>query len=222
MKTCNVLRETALEVRLDHCVGTLCACLCGWARLRAVLGAETEAPNRDPIALQPPHLGVITGDASAATDSRPRVHYEEVELQSKLLHRDGGATYVLVFDPGDEVISGRTAFAKDHGRDASDFTALGAFSSALLGFFDVEQKEYQKIPINEQVEVLTLAGNVTLDKQEPKVHAHAVLGCADGMTRGGHLLEGHARPTLERVLTEAAVQLRRRFNASAGLALIDL
>jgi uncharacterized protein len=159
---------------------------------------------------------------SAVTDSRPCVHFEEVGLQSKLLHRDGGATYVLVFDPGDEVISGLTAFAKDHGLDASDFTALGAFSSALLGFFDIEQKEYQKIPINEQVEVLTLVGNVTLDSQESKVHAHAVLGCADGTTRGGHLLHGHARPTLELILTEAPVQLRRRFNASAGLALIDL
>jgi len=159
---------------------------------------------------------------SAAPDSSPRDNAEEVELRSKLLDRDGGATYALVFDPGDEVISGLTAFAKDHGLDASDFTALGAFSSALLGFFDVEQKEYQKIPVNEQVEVLTLVGNVTLDQQEPKVHAHAVLGCADGTTRGGHLLEGHARPTLELILTEAPVQLRRRFNPSAGLALIDL
>lgn len=143
-------------------------------------------------------------------------------MRSKLLHRDGGATYALVFDTGDEVISGLTAFAKDHRLDASDFTALGAFSSALLGFFDVEQKEYQKIPVNQQVEVLTLVGNVTLDQHEPKVHAHAVLGCSDGTTRGGHLLQGHARPTLELILTEAPAQLRRRFDPSAGLALIDL
>src|SRR5215207_950026 len=159
---------------------------------------------------------------SKATDPGPYIHSEEVEMRSKLLHRDGGATYALVFDLGDEVISGLTAFAKDHDLDASDFTALGAFSSALLGFFDIEQKEYQKIPINHQVEVLSLVGNVTLSKQEPKVHAHAVLGCADGTTRGGHLLEGHARPTLELILTESPVQLRRQFNPSAGLALIDL
>jgi predicted DNA-binding protein with PD1-like motif len=131
---------------------------------------------------------------SAVTDSRPCVHFEEVGLRSKLLHRDGGATYALVFAPGDEVISGLTAFAKDHGLDANDFTALGAFSSALLGFFDVAQKE----------------------------HAHAVLGCGDGTTRGGHLLAGHAWPTLALILTEAPVQLRRRFNPSAGLALIDM
>jgi predicted DNA-binding protein with PD1-like motif len=143
-------------------------------------------------------------------------------VRSKLLSHEGGATYAIVFDTGDEIISGLTTFAKEHRLEASDFTALGAFSSALLGFFEVEQKEYRKIPIEEQVEVLTLVGNITLDDGDPKVHAHVVLGCADGTTRGGHLLEGYARPTLELMLSEAPVQLRRRFDAASGLALIRL
>jgi predicted DNA-binding protein with PD1-like motif len=143
-------------------------------------------------------------------------------MRSRLLHRDGGASYVLVFDPGDEVIAGLTAFARTEGHEASDFTALGAFSSALLGFFDVERKEYREIPVAEQVEVLTLVGNITLDAGEPKVHAHVVLGCADGMARGGHLLAGHVRPTLELILTESPEALRRRFDPATGLALIRL
>jgi predicted DNA-binding protein with PD1-like motif len=143
-------------------------------------------------------------------------------MRSKLLNRDGGATYALIFDPGDEVIAGLTAFANGENLEASDFTALGAFSSAVLGFFDVEKKEYRKIPVDEQVEVLTLVGNVTLDAGEPKVHAHVVLGRADGTTRGGHLLEGRVRPTLELILTESPVQLRRRFDPASGLALIRL
>jgi predicted DNA-binding protein with PD1-like motif len=143
-------------------------------------------------------------------------------VRSKLLHQDGGATYAVVFDTGDEVISGLTTFAKEHSLDAGDFTALGAFSSALLGFFEVDQKAYRKIPIEEQVEVLTLVGNITLDDGEPKIHAHVVLGCADGTTRGGHLLEGHARPTLELILSESPEQLRRRYDAASGLALIRL
>ena len=143
-------------------------------------------------------------------------------MRSRLLHRDGGATYALVFDPGDEIIAGLTDFAREHVLEASDFTALGAFSSALLGFFEVERKDYRKIPVDEQTEVLTLIGNVTIAEGEPKVHAHVVLGLADGTTRGGHLLEGHVRPTLELVLTESPVQLRRRFDPDVGLALIRL
>lgn len=141
-------------------------------------------------------------------------------MQAKLLDRKGGASYVLIFEVGDEVMAELAGFAAEQQLEASDFSALGAFSGALLGFFDVGEKDYRKIPIDEQVEVLTLVGNITLDKGEPKVHAHTVLGLADGTTRGGHLLEGHVRPTLELVLTESPVQLRRRFDAETGLALI--
>lgn len=143
-------------------------------------------------------------------------------MRSKLLHRDGGVTYAVVFDTGDEIISGLTAFAKEQGLEASDFTALGAFSSAMLGFFEIEQKEFRKIPIEEQVEVLSLVGNITIDEGAPKVHAHVVLGLSDGTTRGGHVLEARARPTLELVLVESPVQLRRRFDETVGLALISL
>ncbi len=143
-------------------------------------------------------------------------------MRSKFLHRNGGASYALVFETGDEVMAGLAAFAADKSLEASDFTALGAFSEALLGFFDIDQKDYRKIPVSEQAEVLSLVGNVTLEQGKPKVHAHVVLGLADGTTRGGHLLEARVRPTLELILTEAPVRLRRRFDPSVGLALIDL
>lgn len=143
-------------------------------------------------------------------------------MRSKLLHRNGGETYALVFDPGDEVMAGLSAFARQHRLDAADFTALGAFSDALLGFFEIARKDYRQIPVAEQAEVLSLVGNISLDQGEPKIHAHAVLGLADGSTRGGHLLQGHVRPTLELVLTEAPTPLRRQFNPDVGLALIDL
>lgn len=141
-------------------------------------------------------------------------------MRSKLLSRNGEATYALIFETGDEVIAGLTAFANEHRLEASDFTALGAFRQATLGFFEVDKQEYKEIPVEEQTEALVLVGNITLDDGEPKVHAHVVLGCEDGSTRGGHLLAAVVRPTLELVLTESPVQLRRRFDPSVGLALI--
>ncbi len=144
-------------------------------------------------------------------------------MKSKLLSRsDGVASYVLIFDTGDEFIAGLTGFAKEKKLDASHFSAVGAFSSATLGFFDIDAKEYRKIPVEEQVEVLSLDGGIALDKGEPKVHAHAVVGKSDGTTRGGHVLEAHVRPTLEVMLEELPAQLKRIFDAETGLALIDL
>jgi predicted DNA-binding protein with PD1-like motif len=145
-------------------------------------------------------------------------------VQARTLSDERGAqiaSYALVFQPGDEVIAELTRFAKEHELDASEFTALGAFSEAMLGFYDVTRRNYERIPVDEQSEVLTLVGNITLDNGSPKVHAHVVLGLVDGSTRGGHLLEGYVRPTLELVLTESPVQLRRQFDPEAGLALIQ-
>ncbi len=44
----------------------------------------------------------------------------------------------------------------------------------------------------------------------------------DGSTVGGHLLEGHVRPTLELTLIEPPAHLRKRKDPETGLALIDL
>jgi hypothetical protein len=105
--------------------------------------------------------------------------------------------FALVFDPGEEVTSGLRAFAAEATLTAASFTAIGAFQDVTLGFFDLERKDYRKIPIREQVEVLSLLGNVTVFQEKPKIHAHVVVGKADGTAHGGHLMEAHVRPTLE-------------------------
>jgi predicted DNA-binding protein with PD1-like motif len=131
-------------------------------------------------------------------------------------------TFAIIFDTGDEVIAGLKAFAGEQGLAASHFTAIGAFKDALLGYFDWEKKEYEKIPIREQVEVLSLVGDVTLKDGKPSIHAHAVVGKRDGTAHGGHLLEAHVRPTLEVILTESPEHLTRHFDKESGLALIRL
>jgi uncharacterized protein len=144
-------------------------------------------------------------------------------VQSKLLHETAGIrTFALVLDTGDESMARVAAFAEEQDLDAADFTAIGAFSRAVVAYFDLERKDYQPIPVDEQVEVLSIVGHVTREPGGRNVHAHAVLGKRDGTTVGGHLLEGHVRPTLEVVLTESPAHLRRRKDDETGLALIYL
>ncbi len=142
-------------------------------------------------------------------------------MKSTLLDATGPKTWALIFDKGDEPVAGLTAFAKAHKLGAAHFTAIGAFSDVTLGYFDRAAKDYRKIPLREQVEVLSLIGDVALDKDEPKVHAHVVIGRADGEARGGHLLEAHVWPTLEVILVESPRHLRKRHDPETGLALID-
>ncbi len=144
-------------------------------------------------------------------------------MQLKLVSEaNGQRTVVVIFDDGEEAISELTGVAIRHGLSGAHFTAIGAFSAATLGFFDIDRKDYVKIPVPQQVEVVSLAGNIALDKGVPKVHAHAVVAKADGTALGGHLLEAHVRPTLEAVIVESPKPLRRRMDEATGLALIDL
>ncbi|MQA74746.1 MAG: DUF296 domain-containing protein [Solirubrobacterales bacterium] len=132
-------------------------------------------------------------------------------------------TYVVVFSAGDEAIEGLQGFARSEGLSAASLKGIGAFADARLGFFDWEAKRYEPVVVSEQVEVLSLIGDVALGEDGvPQLHAHFVLGCRDGRAVGGHLLAATVRPTLEIVLTEAPAQLRKRGDPETGLALIDL
>lgn len=137
---------------------------------------------------------------------------------------DGGRqrTFILVFDTGDEVAGGLLDFARSHAISAASFTAIGALQSVTLGYFEPERRDYKRIVLDEQVEVLSLVGNVAVGPEGPKVHAHLVVGRSDGTAHGGHLMEGRVRPTLEVVVTESPAHLRRTSDPATGLALIDL
>ena len=143
-------------------------------------------------------------------------------MQSKELAVVGTRTFVIVFEEGEDVLSGLEGFAVAQDLTAAEFTGLGAFSRAVLGFFDIDRRDYERIEVDEQVEVLSLVGNVAEFDGKPKLHPHVVLGRRDGSALGGHLLEARVRPTLEVMLTESPRHLRRTTDEGTGLPLLDL
>jgi uncharacterized protein len=135
----------------------------------------------------------------------------------------GERTFVLILDPDEESFSTITEFAVQENVNGASLTALGAFSRATVGWFDLGNKTYRKIPVAEQCEVLSAIGDIARDDDaKPSLHIHVVLGLSDGSTRGGHLLEGCVRPTLEVTLVEMPTHLRRKKRPELGIALIDL
>jgi predicted DNA-binding protein with PD1-like motif len=130
-------------------------------------------------------------------------------------------TWIVVFETDDEVVRGLTAFSSAHAIAAAHLTAIGAFRGATLGYFDWQSRQYRKIPVHEQVEVLSLVGDIALREGSPSLHAHVVLGRADGTALGGHLLDARVRPTLEVTVVESPTPLRREYDPVSGLALIQ-
>jgi predicted DNA-binding protein with PD1-like motif len=133
---------------------------------------------------------------------------------------DQPSTFVVILEPGEEAMSTLTAFARAQALSASQITAIGAFERVVLGYFDRAKRDYQPIPIAQQVEVLSLVGDIVGQGDELKLHVHVVVGKSDGSAHGGHLLEATVWPTLEAVITETPTHLRRRFDPETGVALI--
>lgn len=145
-------------------------------------------------------------------------------MKSLLASQDGDLrTFVLILETGEDGFAEISKFAAQRNLHGASVSAVGAFQGARVGWFDPDARSYRQISVDQQVEVLSLIGDIaTGDDQKPSLHVHVVLGLRDGSTRGGHLMEGIVRPTLEVMVIETALHLRRRRRPELGVALIDL
>jgi predicted DNA-binding protein with PD1-like motif len=141
-------------------------------------------------------------------------------MRTKQLGTGDRRVLVVVCDKGDEALAAVTAAVHEQGVRAAQVTAVGGFRQARLGFFDRDSRDYLPIPVGEQVEVLSLIGDVAEHDGQPVAHLHAVLGRRDGSTVGGHLLHGEVWPTLEVIVTEVGPELAKRVDPQTGLALL--
>jgi predicted DNA-binding protein with PD1-like motif len=145
-------------------------------------------------------------------------------MRTRLLTPTGETprTFVVVFDSGEEMASGLLDVARAQELRGASLGAIGALASVTLGWWDPDAKDYRRIELREQVEVLSLLGNVAAAPDGGvKVHAHLVVGDAKGRAHGGHLLEARVHPTLEVIVVESPSHLQRRHDPATGLALLE-
>lgn len=159
--------------------------------------------------------GYLPPSAAVATGKAPGM---KVRL---LAENTGVKRYAIVFSKDDEVMSGLTDFAKKNKVMSASFTAIGAFSHATVAWFDDSRKEFKLIPINEQVELTSMLGDIALSGDQPVVHTHVSVASSDGTVRGGHLINAYVFPTLELFLTVYPTPLHKATDEATGLKLID-
>ncbi len=104
-------------------------------------------------------------------------------MKSRELPTDGQRRFVLVCDKGDDPVEELGRFARSHHVQTANFTALGAFRDVTLGYFDPAVMDYRRNQIEEQVEVVSLTGDIAAKDGAPAVHAHVVVARADATTR---------------------------------------
>ena len=136
---------------------------------------------------------------------------------------DEPKVFALIFETGDEIAGVLQQFSKHQGLGGSSFKAIGALSYAKLGWFNWKTKKYDlACVLHEQLELLSLIGDIALKDGEPQVHAHVVVGRSHGTAHGGHLLEARVRPTCELILTESPRHLEKKLDPEIGIALIQI
>jgi predicted DNA-binding protein with PD1-like motif len=155
-------------------------------------------------------------------------------MRSRLLSEHSGVrSFVVVLERGDHVMACMAEFAAEHRCAAAEFTAIGAFEWCRFAHFDPETRDYIEHELENQSELLSLNGRITLprdtdpdapeaDEVQPHLHVHCVISRPDGTAVGGHLVEAEVRPTCEIFVTDHPVRLTRREDPDSGLAVIAL
>jgi len=139
----------------------------------------------------------------------------------QVIHTDGAGFYTLSFARGDEVMTGLVGFCQENSVKAAHITGLGAAGSVTLAYYNLETKTYEKKTIVEDVEVLSLVGNVGVKEGgELVVHLHGTFGRRDLNMFGGHVVELTISGAGEVHLRAFDGAINRKYDDETGLTLM--
>ena len=133
-----------------------------------------------------------------------------------------GDRYQLRIESGEELGATLKQFFVAHEIHFAQMTGLGAARSATVSYWNGSSREYETHELEQQMEVISLIGNVSVREGEPFAHIHLALGRSDLSVIGGHFNAAVAHPMLEIWLTPIDGTVTRVLDESCGLFLMEL
>lgn len=101
-----------------------------------------------------------------------------------------GRTFLFSIAKGEDLLQTIQQFCVHHQIPCGFIQGIGAINEATYSVYDQKAKKYIKFNKTEEMEILSLSGNVSLFDDKPMVHAHITLSDKDGKAFGGHLMAG--------------------------------
>ena len=95
--------------------------------------------------------------------------------------------HIVCLERGEEFHTALKAFCTQHGIGAASMRALGAADEVDLAFYLLDTKEYETTTVHEELEIITITGNIASLDGKVAVHAHGTFGKRDLSTIGGHV-----------------------------------
>ena len=133
-----------------------------------------------------------------------------------------GDRYQLRFESGEHIAERLLVWLKAQDIGYASMTGLGAVSGAKISYWNAETREYEAHELREQMEVVSLIGNVTIREGAPFTHIHVTLGRSDLSIVGGHFNDATVHPNLEIWLVREAESVERNLDDASGIFLMQL
>ena len=137
----------------------------------------------------------------------------------KLILKDNN-TYVLSCKRGEELMEGIKEFCKKNHIEAASFSAIGAANEAELAWYDLVEKKYITALLKEDMELVSLTGNVSKMGNDLIIHNHGVFSFQDMSTKAGHVIKVVISGACEITLHKIEGSIERVYDDETGLNLM--
>lgn len=129
--------------------------------------------------------------------------------------------YILRFDKDEDIIEELISFATEHHIAAGTFSAIGASTEVTLAYYHLESKTYEDHVLSEDMEIVSVTGNIGTMNNKPIIHAHGVFANRELTSFGGHIKKLVVSATCEVFLIKLEGKLNRMFDEETGLNLLQ-
>ena len=126
------------------------------------------------------------------------------------------------FESGEQIAERLLTWLRAHEIGYATMTGLGAVSGATISYWNAASRAYEQHHLPEQMEVVSLVGNVTIKEGAPFTHIHVTLGRRDLSIVGGHFNDATVHPNVEIWLSPESGSVERKLDEASGLFVMDL
>lgn len=134
---------------------------------------------------------------------------------------DPRRNHILRLDQGEDAFKSIIKHCQENNIQSAWLSMIGAISEVELAYYHLPSQKYEtKVFNDEDLEVLTVTGNLGTFANEPIIHAHGNFSKRDFSVIGGHINSMIVSATLEVNITILQGEINRELSKEIGLKLM--
>lgn len=128
--------------------------------------------------------------------------------------------HTLSIEKPTEITEFLADYCKNQGVCTAQISGIGAIRKLVFAYYDFIKKKYLETTVEENLEMVSLLGNVSMKDDVAFPHMHVIAGKQDGTLIGGHLSPGTIVYPGEIIIQELeGEELERHLDEETGLYL---